>query len=127
MEHPGGSSGNSNSGSGSEEHPGGPVSSSLEAANPKTSSTTTIAPAATSPYSVLHSEGDGPRSSTSRTTTLYTLLKRDIEPQGRRDFIPFFRHYDLLRLSECSKDLMGYSHHLSACQGSSSLTLIHPS
>jgi len=42
-----------------------------------------------------------------------SCLKRDTEPKGQRNFIPFFRHYDLLRLSECSKDLMGYRHHLS--------------
>ena len=110
MEHHGSSSsGNTSSG----DHPGGPSLSSSDPVNPKRSSTTTIAPAATPPHPTLRVEGDAPGSSTSTTTSLYTLLKRNIQPQGRRNFIPFFRHYDLLRLSECSKDLMGYRHYLS--------------
>ena len=84
--------------------------SASDPVNPKRPSTTTIAPATISPN--LKAEADAPGSPTS-TATLCTLLKRDIEPQGQRIFIPFFRHYDLLRLSECSKDLMRYRHHLS--------------
>ena len=112
MEYPGSSTdNNSSSNSGGGGHPGSPSLSSSDPVNPKHPSTT-IASEANPPHPTLRVGGDALGSSTG-TTTLYTLLKRDIEPQGQRNFIPFFRHHDLLRLSECSQDLMGYRHHLS--------------
>ena len=114
MEHHGSSNdklSGSGAGAGAGKHP---FMSSSDPVNPKRPSTIS-APAVTPPQLTLQVEGDvdAPGSSTNSTNTLYSLLKRDIEPRGRRNFVPFFRHYDLLRLSECSKDLMGYHHHLS--------------
>ena len=112
MERPGSSTGNSSSRAiGDSDHPGGPSLSSPDPANRKRPSTT-VASAAIPHQPTLQLEGDVAGSSSS-TTTLHDLLKRDIEPKGQRNFIPFFRHNDLLRLSECSKDLVGYRHHLS--------------
>jgi len=43
---------------------------------------------------------------------LHELLRRDAAVGGERKFMPYLRTNDLLRLSECSKALLVYRHHL---------------
>ena len=48
----------------------------------------------------------------STSSPLYDQISHDIQPKGQRIFIPFFTTEDLLRLSECSKDLQDYRYYL---------------
>lgn len=47
-----------------------------------------------------------------RSTSLFTFLQDDIQPEGRRLLLPFLTMNELLRLSECCEGLINYRHHL---------------
>lgn len=59
-------------------------------------------------------EPQSPEAYDASGSLLYTLLHRDVEPEGHRMILPFFTTDDLLRLSECSRGLLKYRNNLLA-------------